>query len=196
MDSYAPHPAQLMGQQPFFYYNPDENRQQSQFMQLPHGMPNFQPQPTHNGPLCPPQMTYSRPSSSDSHASYHHQQAYGPSRMMTPAASPQPMVQKPTILIQQGSPYLYPLETDSYTPATPPLSATGSAVSSPPSTCDILPTPVTSAFFGNESIEGVKKGCEGQAFAEILAGDEWVRAASPPMTPGQCRIIFFCVEFP
>ncbi|KAF2652269.1 hypothetical protein K491DRAFT_605237 [Lophiostoma macrostomum CBS 122681] len=179
-----------MGQSPFFYYNPDptgENaRQHGHFTPHPSGQqtPTFQPQ--QQDAFCPQTMLFRRPSSSNSQASYP-QTAYA-NHMLTPVASPQPMYQKPTILIQeQHSPYLHPIETDfsdlRYAPATPPLSSSGSNISSPPSTCEFLPTPVNGAFFHGEGIEGVKQGCEEEVFSEILAaGAEW-RSASPPMTP-------------
>merc|ERR1712137_373934 len=127
-------------------------------------------------------MYYQRPTSANSQMSYP-QTAYA-NQMLTPVASPQPMYQKPTILIQpQDSPYLHPIDTDySFSPATPPLSSCGSNTSSPPSSCDVLPTPMHDMFAG-EGIEGVKQGCEGEVFSELLsAGLEW-RSASPPMTP-------------
>lgn len=42
-------------------------------------------------------------------------------------------------------------------------------------------------FFG---FEGVKEGCEGEVQTENLAGGEWARCGSPPMTPGTCRKLF------
>lgn len=173
--SYPIHPAQAM-QSPFFYYNPDpqgENARQ-------HG--HFTPHPSGQQAFHPQNMYFQRPSSANSHMSYP-QTAYA-SQMLTPVASPQPMYQKPAILIQpQDSPYLRPIDTDfSFAPATPPLSSTGSNISSPPSICDIIPTPVNGLFPG-EGIEGVKQGCEEEVFSEILsAGIEW-RSATPPMTP-------------
>jgi hypothetical protein len=171
-------------QSPFFYYNPDpqgENaRQHGHFTPHPSGQSTFQQN-----------MYFQRPSSAHSHMAYP-QTAYA-SQMLTPVASPQPMYQKPTILIQpQDSPYLRPIDTDySYSPATPPLSSTGSTVSSPPSVYDILPTPVN-GFFPGEGIEGVKQGCEGEVFSELLsAGIEW-RSASPPMTPGKLICCLLC----
>lgn len=171
--SYPMHPQAM--QSPFFYYTPDpqgENtRQHGHFTPHPSGQATFQPQ----------HMYFQRPSSANSHIAYP-QTAYA-SQMLTPVASPQPMYQKPTILIQpQDSPYLRPIDTDfSYAPATPPLSSTGS-ISSPPSVCDILPTPIN-GFFPGETIEGVKQGCEEEVFSELLsAGIEW-RSATPPMTP-------------
>jgi hypothetical protein len=183
------HPAQVMGQSPFFYYNPDptgENtRQHGHFTPHPHGQQTQTFQSQNQDAYYSPNMLFKRPSSSNSQTSYP-QTAYA-NHMLTPVASPQPMYQKPTILIQpQDSPYLHPIDTDfsdlRFTPATPPLSSSGSNISSPPSTCDFLPTPV-GAFFPGEAIEGVKQGCEEEVFSEILAaGADW-RSASPPMTP-------------
>lgn len=166
-----------MGQSPFFYYNPDPNgenaRQHGHFTPHPHGQ---QTQAFQQQAVSFPQTAYAN-------------------HMLTPVASPQPMYQKPTILIQeQNSPFLHPIDTDfsdlRFAPATPPLSSSGSNVSSPPSTCEFLPTPVNGAFFHGEVIEGVKQGCEDEVFSEILAaGAEW-RSASPPMTPGK-QLWFF-----
>ncbi|KKK27014.1 putative C2H2 transcription factor (Seb1) [Aspergillus rambellii] len=108
---------------------------------------------------------------------------------MTPIASPQPTSFKPTIVVQQGSPALIPLDTrfvsnDYYAfPSTPPLSTAGSSVSSPPSSSGALHTPINDSFFTFEKVEGVKEGCEGDVHAEILANVDWHRSASPPMTP-------------
>ncbi|CBX90212.1 similar to C2H2 transcription factor (Seb1) [Plenodomus lingam JN3] len=163
-------------QSPFFYYNPDpqgeNNRQHGHFTPHPSGQSAFQP----------PNMFYPRPSSANSHLAYP-QSSYA-SQMLTPVASPQPMYQKPAILIQpHDSPYLHPLDTDySFAPATPPLSSSGSSTSSPPSSSDVLSTPLFD-IFPSETMEGVKQGCEGEVLSEILsAGLEW-RSASPPMTP-------------
>jgi C2H2 transcription facotor len=194
------HPAQAMGQNsPFFYYNPDpspENRQHGHFTPHPHGHLSHQFQPQNQEVFCPSAMGFKRPSSSGSQAQYP-RTAYANQPLMTPVASPQPMYQKPTILIQQqDSPFLHPLDTDfsdmRYAPATPPLSSSGSSISSPPSTCDILPTPVNGVFFNGEGIEGVKQGCEEEVFSEILAGGDWQRSASPPMTPGKSCSFSWC----
>jgi hypothetical protein len=184
-----------MAQSPFFYYNPDpspENRQHGHFSPHPHGLPNSPYQSQCQDGYYQANMVFTRPSSSDSQCSYGPRTAYVPQSLMTPVASPQPMYQKPTILIQQDSPYLHPLDTDfsdmRFAPATPPLSSSGSAISSPPSSCEFLPTPVNSTFFQGEGLEGVKMGCEEEVFSEILAGGDWTRSASPPMTPGA----YFC----
>ncbi|KAF9883402.1 hypothetical protein FE257_003525 [Aspergillus nanangensis] len=108
---------------------------------------------------------------------------------MTPIASPQPTHLKPTIVVQQGSPALMPLDTrflsnDYYSfPSTPPLSTSGGSICSPPSTSGTLQTPLTDGFFTFEKVEGVKEGCEGDVHAEILANADWTRSDSPPMTP-------------
>lgn len=43
-------------------------------------------------------------------------------------------------------------------------------------------------FYG---FEGVKEGCEGEVQSENLAGGEWARCGSPPMTPGMFVTSFF-----
>lgn len=193
--SYPMHPAQAMGQSPFFYYNPDptgENaRQHGHFTPHPSGQSTQTFQPQNQDAFCPPNMLFKRPSSANSQI----QTAYA-NHMLTPVASPQPMYTKPTILIQeQNSPYLHPIDTDfsdmRYAPATPPLSSSGSNISSPPSTCEFLPTPVNGAFFHGEGIEGVKQGCEEEVFSEILAAGADFRSTSPPMTPGKRYSIRF-----
>jgi hypothetical protein len=180
--SYPVHPAQqAMSQSHFFYYKPDATEKNTR----QHG--HFTAHPSGQSPqtFAPQHFVVQRPSSSNSQAPYP-QMSYT-SQMLTPVASPQPMYQKPAILFQsQDSPFLHPIDTDfsdlRFAPATPPLSSSGSNISSPPSTCDVLPTPVN-AFFPSEGIEGVKQGCEEEVFSEILAsGVEW-RSASPPMTP-------------
>ena len=37
---------------------------------------------------------------------------------------------------------------------------------------------------GLDNIEGVKEGCEGDVQSEILAGGDWTKCCSPPLTPG------------
>lgn len=197
--AYAAHPAQFVGQSPFFYYNPDPNpeaRQHGHFTPHPHGLPY--PAATMPGPdampIYAPNM-YPRPSSSCSQVQYHPMpHHYGPQGLMTPVQSPQPMYQKPTILVQQESPYLFPLDTDCNAPSTPPLSSSGSAISSPPSSAEVLPTPVNGGF-QPQNMEGVKAGCEEEVFSEILGGDDWTRAASPPMTPGTQFRVFRTLNF-
>lgn len=179
---YASHPQPGFGQQPFYYYNPEtDSRQHGQFTPQPHGLP-YPPQH-----MQPQQMvmyapsSYERPQSASPRAHYvQSSQSQYQHPLMTPVHSPQPMYQKPQIVLQQDSPYLFALDTDRYAPSTPPLSASGSAGSSPPSTTEILPTPVYSTFH-SQSLDA-KPGRE-QEFSEMLALENW-NAASPPMTPG------------
>ncbi|KAF4611390.1 hypothetical protein G7Y89_g15623 [Cudoniella acicularis] len=184
-----PH-AQVMGQSPFFYYNPDpkpDNRQHGHFSQHPNNVqvPMYQPV-MHPMPSTP---IYSRPNSSSSQPPMQ-PKMFNPSfgANMTPMASPRPMYQKPTILIQDHTQRMM-MEADVneadlyYYPSTPPLSASGSVISSP-SSCDMLQTPMNTSFLGLGGFEGVKEGCEGEVQSENLAGGEWARCGSPPMTPG------------
>jgi hypothetical protein len=184
--------AQAMGQPAFFYYNPDpkpDNRQHGHFSQQ---HPNNVQVPVfhqHMQPL-PSTPIYSRPNSSCSQPPMQQQIFHnGYPANMTPMASPRPMYQKPTILIQDHIPGLM-IESDMYendmyySPSTPPLSASGSVISSP-SSQDVLHTPMNTVFYGIEGFEGVKEGCEGEVQSENLAGGEWARCGSPPMTPGK-----------
>jgi len=192
--SYPVHPPQALGQSPFFYYNPDPNpdhRQHGHFSPHPNALPSNvqfhqfqQPIPSQETIMpFPHHMIYSRPSSSSSQLQMQSKASYSTQMAVTPMASPRPLYQKPTILIQ-------PLDTECvgsdvyFYPSTPPLSTSGSAISSPPSSCGVLPTPTNDAFFGRESFEGVKEGCESDVQSEILAGGDWTRSCSPPMTPG------------
>jgi len=179
MDSAYSH-AQAMSQSPFFYYNPDptaDNRQHGHFTQHPNvqGSVHFQQvQPLPSTPV------YSRPTSSCSPVQIFNS-AYNQSSM-TPTASPRPVYQKPNVLVQ--SQRSDTIDSDLYYfPSTPPLSTSGSSISSP-SSCEMMQTPVTDGLFGLESFEGVKEGCQGEVQSENLAGCDWARCGSPPMTPG------------
>lgn len=184
-------------QSPFYYYTPDPDPQQRHHghftSQHPadmqafstHGMPTYQHQPQ--------QMpAYAPPNGMNMHANHQMQQMHGNAQMkMVPAIAPQETPVKPSIVVQQEQPSAAQLHLDTKCnnpelygfPSTPPLSTSGSTISSPPSTCGVLPTPVDS-FFPAEKVEGVKEGCEGEVQTEILANVEWSRSNSPPMTPG------------
>ena len=183
--------ASAMTSTPFFYYNPDQsrdNRQQSLF--TPH--PGTVASSGHIQHFAQQQMYPSelmghlkeRPSSSGSHM---YMQA-APYNFQTPIASPRPMYQKPAVIMSQARTLSLDTEcsfdSDRYMyPATPPLSISGSAISSPPMSSGILPTPTGAVFF--ENIEGVKEGREGEVTSEILAGENWTRSGTPPLTPGK-----------
>ena len=137
------------------------------------------------------QPMYQRPHSAGPQMQFQTAPAYISQAMLTPAASPREQYHKPTILVQPEIPMLMPLNTEiqHYYPATPTLSASGSfsSVDSPPSaTCDMLPTPVNSVFFSRPNMiayPAVKEGCEEEVYSEVLAGGDWTRPGSPPMTP-------------
>lgn len=204
----AVHPPQALGQSPFFYYNPDphpEHRQHGHFSPHPSRVPNnYQlqhfPQQIYNQEVmmqAPSQMLYSRPSSSDSQFYVQPKRPFSMQSTVTPMASPRPLTQTSTFFSQHDGRHLS-LNTDCdgsdvfFYPSTPPLSTSGSAISSPPSTCGVLPTPVYGLFFSLENIEGVKEGCESEVQSEILAGADFTRCGSPPLTPGMSCQNHYC----
>jgi hypothetical protein len=193
----APQP---LGQSPFFYYKPEKSSEHRH-----HG--SFSPPPTTHADVSPvqyfqpqlynqtmmtlghSQMIYRRPSAIDPQDYLPSRPIYDMHSSMTIMASPQPTQQKAAFLYQHNGLPLT-LDTECGTPdvhiypSTPPLSVSGSSVSSPPSSCGPVPTPLSGPFFALENIEGVKEGCEGDVQSEILAGGEWTRCCSPPLTPG------------
>ncbi len=193
--SYAVHTPQPLAQSPFFYYNPDpspDHRQHGHFTPHPNGptpnthLQHFQQQNLGQEAITPfpNHLLYPRTPLSSPQTSLQVKASYSAQMAVTPVASPRPLYQKPTILVQ-------PLDTECagsdllFYPSTPPLSSSGSAISSPPSSCGILPTPANGIFFGTERFEGVKEGCESDVRSEILAGGDWTRSCSPMMTPGR-----------
>ena len=186
------HSAPSMGQPPFFYYTPDPNTDRRQ-----HG--HFAPHPnaTHDGMAMHhyQQQFYNQDMMHGQYPLYAPLPSSGPPMYQTQKpvlamASPRPVQQKPAFLCQYEGQQLS-VDTECNTPdlyvypSTPPLSFSGSASSSPPSTCGVLPTPVTGAYMGLENtIEGVKEGCQSDVQSEILAGGDWTRCCSPPLTPG------------
>lgn len=191
-----------MGQPAFFYYNPEtstDHRQQDLFTTQPSTLADgSQIQSFHETVYSQEAMMpgqhqpmYSRPSLSGLQCLVPSQ----PTHLTTQLASPRPLHQKPAFLYHLDGQRLS-LNTECHTPdvfvypSTPPLSVSGSATSSPPSTCGILHTPVTAPFSTLDNIEGVKEGCEGEVQSEILAGGDWTRCCSPPLTPGEFILSF------
>ena len=181
------------GHSPFFYYNPEPG--------------HFTPQPRSGGDLSHMQqfpqhmhrahvmahnharMGYPGTPPSGSPVYLPPKTAMGLQSLSTPVASPRPLNQRPAVLCHNdGLPYS--LDTDCSTmdgygyPSTPPLSVSASTAKSPPSTCGILPTPVNGGCLTLDNLEGVKEGCVGEVQTEILAGGDWPRCGSPPLTPG------------
>lgn len=194
MDSPHTGPAhRSLGQSPFFYYNPEPGH----FSQRPsadcegYPMQHF-PQHMYHADMMAlghPQMMYGRQASSASPVYLPPKTAMALQSFNTPVASPRPLHQRPAFLHNNDGLSLS-LNTECSTPdlfvypSTPPLSVSASTVNSPPSTCGILPTPVSAGRLPIDNLEGVKEGCEGEVQTEILAGGDWTRCGSPPLTPG------------
>ncbi|KAK5719887.1 hypothetical protein LTR15_007160 [Elasticomyces elasticus] len=200
---YAQHTTPPMAQSPFFYYNPDpspESRQHGHFTPHPHGMPlpvlpsspehmmqQVQQMPQQQ---MPQQHMYQRPYSAPAPMHYNQPPAYISQAMLTPATSPRTQNYKPTIMVQQDMPCLMPLNTEfhGYYPATPTLSASGSfsSVSSAPSSCEMMPTPINGMFFDRPQMmayPAAKQYYQEEVYAEVMPNHEWTRPQSPPMTP-------------
>lgn len=182
MDSYTVAPQ--VQNQPSFAYYPDRQQQQGHYTSQPSEIPYYGQMHYHGE-----QSIYQAQSMMNMHQMATTNAFRGATMNMTPIASPQPSQMKPAIIVQQGSPALMPLDTrfigtDLYGfPSTPPLSSSGSTISSPPSANGTLHTPINDTFFSFEKVEGVKEGCETDVHQEILANPDWARCDSPPMTP-------------
>jgi len=187
-----------MAQSSFYYYNPEQH---GQFSQHPSTVALSQQMHRYPQQIYSPGIMMHQPlqmQNSSESTMYIQPIPFPMQTVMTPRASPRPLYQKPFFLFEEDGQSLS-LDTecginDGYSyPATPPLSISGSVISSPPMSCGILPTPVSSTFFGMENIEGVKEGCEGEVKSEILAGGDWTRCGSPPLTPGTfvCALISY-----
>ncbi|KAL4928852.1 putative C2H2 transcription factor (Seb1) [Aspergillus undulatus] len=167
---------------PQYASHPSEMQYYGQVSPFPHAQPQSQQQH-----CVPEQPIYTAPAVLNMHQMAT-TNAFRGAMNMTPIASPQPSNLKAALAVQ-GSPALMPIDTrfvshDYYTfPSTPPLSTSGSSVSSPPSSIGSLHTPLNENFFTLEKFEGVKEGCEEDVHAEILANVDWQRSASPAMTP-------------
>lgn len=195
--SHQNHPPQVSGHPSFFYYNPDFNadhRQHGHFSPHPTAVQDdvqFQQQGYQQDVIHGQnQRMYSRRLSSGSPIYLPSKPPHAIQPKFIPMASPRPLHQRPSFLGQEEGQHLS-LDTDCSAPdvyvypSTPPLSVSGSSISSPPSTCSVLPTPVSGPLFTLENLEGVKEGCEGDVKSEILAGGDWTRSCSPPLTPGK-----------
>ena len=196
--SHQIHPPQVLGGHPsFFYYSPDFNadhRQHRHFSPHPTAVQDdvqFQQQGYQQDVIQgQTQRMYPRRMSSGSPIYLQSKPPHAIQPNFITMASPRPMHQRPSFLGHEEGQHLS-VDTECGTPdvyvypSTPPLSVSGSSISSPPSTCSVLPTPVSGQLFTLENIEGVKEGCEGDVKSEILAGGDWTRSCSPPLTPGK-----------
>lgn len=168
MEATMMHP--VMGQAPFYFYNPEsknEVRQQQQhFSQQQMAMYPMVP-------TLPSTPIYSRPNSACSQPPTLYSNGLS---VMTPTASPQPISHKPAIMLETE------LYETSYFPSTPPLSTSGSTIGSPNS-CDMLQTPMNPMFSGLDGFESLKDGFESVENSVL----DWSSCGSPPMTPGKSR---------
>jgi len=168
----------------FFFYSPDPNpegRQHGRFIPQTHQAAAFQ---QHMAmlpivPTLPSTPVYSRPGSSSSQQPMM-VKAFTSAPILpstlTPVASPQPMHYRPIIALDTGL-----SDVDSlYSPTTPPLSCSGSAMSSP-GTCDMLQTPLNPMFSGLDGLETKERCDDGQL--ESFPSLDWSSCASPPLTP-------------
>ncbi|KAK3311255.1 uncharacterized protein B0T15DRAFT_489875 [Chaetomium strumarium] len=163
----------------FYFYSPDPNpegRQHGRFIPQQHpAMPHMAMLPI--VPPLPSTPVYSRPGSSSSQPPLL-PKGFGnvpilPSTL-TPVVSPMPISHKPTIVLDTEL-----CEADGmYSPSTPPLSSSGSAISSPGS-CDMLQTPLNPMFSGLDGKEGRDFEGELESFPSL----DWSACASPPLTP-------------
>lgn len=175
------------GPNPFYYYQPDHSDQRQHGHFTPHAQQSqyMSPLPMQSEIMKPlhssMQFQMQQPSPQSPAFPPHLRQAY-PQLMPTPLASPQPLHRRSAVLIDSNVASLHPLDTDCG-PATPALSTSGTSDGSPPSTCGFLPTPVNGPCPSPESLVGVKQGCEGEVLSEILAGGDFQRCQSPPLTP-------------
>ncbi|KAM5359432.1 hypothetical protein ACJZ2D_014486 [Fusarium nematophilum] len=160
---------QAIGQAPFYFYSPEsKNELRQHFSQQQQPMQQIPMYPM--VPTLPSTPVYSRPGSA-SNSRPPTLYSNGPA-VMTPTASPQPVSQKPAILLENE------LYENSYFPSTPPLSTSGSTIGSP-GACEVLQTPMNPMFSGLDGMDGVKDGLE-SAETSVL---DWSSCGSPPMTP-------------
>ncbi|KAK0730692.1 hypothetical protein B0H67DRAFT_596771 [Lasiosphaeris hirsuta] len=160
----------------FFQYTPQshpENRQ-GHFLHhqnaLQHHINVFPVVPT-----LPSTPMYSRPGSA---CSPMHPMTFTSAPLaLTPVASPQPITHKPTMVLNTD------MGDDVYSyPSTPPLSSSGSVISSPGS-CDMLQTPLNPMFSGLDGVEGKEVRELDQLEFPNLEYQWPTSCASPPMTP-------------
>lgn len=186
------HPYPMQQPQPsWFVYQPANNPQHRQHG---HFMPSPTEQQVYNGPMHPQHGMPYQHMYMQHPQQMHPKPAYHGNMAMTPMASPQPRQLKPSTTFRQDTSSLRPLDTNvygiapSYAPSTPPLSTSGSTISSPPSSTVPMATPVNGPYFGFQPYEMVKEGGEDNFYAESLAHADWSRSCSPPMTPGKSSL--------
>lgn len=206
MESSTTQAPQGFGPSPFFYYNPHPkpaHRQHGHFSPHPRGATSnvMQDQRIQRNPYSPTAVVHARSTSCDPQSRLHSQSPYaGALQSSLTMASPRPLCQKPTILVNDDvtRPMALPVarsDPDAYLfPSTPPLSVSASAIGSPLSSCGMVSTPGDAAtlFFGHDQFDDMKIKCDPEPQSIALAGGDWSWARSPPMTPRKFFMRFHC----
>jgi len=172
-----------MGTASYFYYNSDAQESQPgkytprQYQPTPQQQYQYQQQLVMvKQQQLPPQYIYCPPHSRN--ISY--TQAMHTPHMLTPIASPFGVPNKQSYFVDQhSSPTVFAMEND-FGPATPPLSAAGSATSSPPSSFSKLPTPANTQYMENTDIK-----YDASVYFDLHSNQAW-DVQSPPLSPGKC----------
>lgn len=194
--------AQQLQETPFLYWHPisrGDSRQQGQFTQSPRRAASVVPSQASQQPSYSVMraVTHPVPMHSNWAADVLPSEGTG---LSTPTASPRPMVQKPTILINDEltrQPFFRAgdgaWETYTY-PSTPTLSASGSTISSPPSSC-FSASGNDSTLFGDECFEDFKHACDVELKSVSLNVEGWGGNKSPSSTPSQYPALCCVVPF-
>ncbi len=184
----ALNPALSFGPPPFLYYNPHpdtSSRQHGHFSPHPRGTTPtaiFQHAPSTQPPTLPVDSAGATARSSVAAS------ASVTTRTNAPASPPMAL-QKPTIVVSGdenrrpsflASP---PVDAEAYCmPSTPPLSVSGSTISSPLSVCAAMSSPAV--MFGQEHSEDFKcSSGEPLLSFGLIPGEAW--NPTPPLTPGK-----------
>ena len=180
-----PHPGWLVYQQPTgepFY------GQDAQMLSGSCQQPMYQPMQYSNN--LPGQQQYAHQVAPSQQGGLPSKQAFYGNMALTPVASPQPHNPTPAVTIKSDVPSsLRPIDTTcydmaaNYAPSTPPLSTSGSTVSSPPISSMLLPTPQCGSNFAFPAFDATK----GAAETENVMNMNWNQFISPPVTPGKLK---------
>ncbi|CAD0091979.1 unnamed protein product [Aureobasidium vineae] len=165
-------------QSPMYYYTPQKQQHIHYNSHMaPQNMDYFsQPVSSH--------VLYSQRSS----PLYQQQPQYISQAMLTPAASPRPQHQKPTIMLQQEMHNMnMSFDSDCYGPATPTLSATSfNSADSPQSNYHMMPTPANELHMN--PFDGLKQNCEDDMFGEWTHSYLLSTSACPSLSPSPSPI--------
>lgn len=165
---------------PYYFYQPGhqhpENRQHGHFLPHLHAAAQKHQNVFPIVPTLPSTPIYSRPSSSGSQPPMHPGFFNGLPMTLTPQGSPQFFHHRHSIALDTDV-----SDTDNYSyPSTPPLSSSGSVISSPGS-YDGLQTPMNPMFSGLDGFESMsKKVCDD---SQLESFPDWSSCPSPTISP-------------